>query len=204
MKCLLTVLLSFTLLQGFSQEKLNDSVPAKNLSDSVAARRNELNKNNLYFLTGWAAVNIVQGGISATNAKGSNKYFFQMNTYWNVVNLAVAGVGLYTIKKEMNKKLTAAENYKKQNNLEKFLLFNTGLDATYLTTGLYLNERGKRLNNETTEGYGSSLILQGGFLLVFDIIQYLEHRQNGKKLNSLIDKISLGSTPNGAGLVYNF
>jgi len=33
MKCLLTVLLSFTLLQGFSQEKLNDSVPAKNLSD---------------------------------------------------------------------------------------------------------------------------------------------------------------------------
>ncbi|WP_206203764.1 DUF6992 family protein, partial [Thermococcus sp. M36] len=127
-------------------------------------------------------------------------YFFQMNTYWNVVNLAVAGVGLYTIKKEMNKKLTVAENYKKQNNLEKFLLFNTGLDATYLTTGLYLNERGKRLNNETTEGYGSSLILQGGFLLVFDIIQYLEHRQNGKKLNSLIDKISLGSTPNGAGL----
>jgi len=100
MKWLTTLALSFILLQAFAQNNTTDSLPAKSVSDSVAARRNELNKNNLYFLTGWSAVNIVQGGIAATNAKGSNKYFFQMNTYWNVVNLAIAGVGLYAVKKK--------------------------------------------------------------------------------------------------------
>lgn len=172
------------------------------LSDSVAAKRNELNKNNMYFLAGWAGINILQGSISASNAKGSDKYFFNMNAYWNVVNLAVAGFGLYAVKKEMTKKLSLADNIKKQNQLEKILLLNVGLDAAYITTGLYLNERGNRLTNETTQGYGSSLILQGSFLLVFDVIQYLEHRQNGKRLNSLMDQFTITASGNGIGLAY--
>ncbi|MFX5884957.1 hypothetical protein ABTE50_19170, partial [Acinetobacter baumannii] len=77
-----------------------------------------------------AGANIVQGSITATNSTGSTKYFWKMNTYFNVANLVIAGYGLYTVKKEMAKKLTDADNYKKQNLTEKILLFNTGLDAT--------------------------------------------------------------------------
>jgi hypothetical protein len=169
-------------------------------ADSITVKRNQLIKTNMTVLAAWAGANIVQGTISATNATGSNKYFFKMNAYWNTVNLAIAGVSLYALKKEMTKKLSLQENMHKQNQLEKILLLNTGLDAAYVMSGLYLNERGKRLTNETTQGYGSSLILQGSFLLVFDVIQYLQHHKNGKPL----EKLCLGATTNGVGLSYNF
>lgn len=167
-------------------------------ADSVIIRRNQLNKNNAIILASWAGANIVQGSLAATNSKGSNKYFWNMNAYFNAVNLAVSGYGLYAVKKEMTRKLSDSENYRKQNTIEKILLLNTGLDAAYIMGGLYLNERGKRLANEKTEGYGSSLILQGGFLLVFDLIQYFEHRNNGKNLQ----KFNFQFTPTGVGIAY--
>lgn len=66
----------------------------QNFQDSIAVERIKLNKNNMLILGAWAGVNIIQGSISAGNAKGSGHYFHQMNAYWNRVNLAFAGLGL--------------------------------------------------------------------------------------------------------------
>jgi hypothetical protein len=64
--------------------------------------------------------------------------------------------------------------------LEKTLLFNAGLDVGYIMTGLYLTELSRRAGEqqERLEGYGWSLVLQGGFLLGFDLILYLVQRQS--------------------------
>jgi hypothetical protein len=170
--------------------------------DSISKRRNELNKTNMEILAGWAAVNIVQSSISASNAKDVDKAFFQMNTYWNIVNLGIAGFGLYSVKKAMNKKITLKENVLAQNKLEKLLLLNTGLDVGYVFAGLYMNERGQRLGNEQTQGFGKSITLQGSFLLVFDIVQYCLHRGNGRELQKWMDKVDIGIWPNGVGIAY--
>jgi hypothetical protein len=81
------------------------------------------------------------------------------------------------------------------------LILNSGLDLAYLTTGLYLRERGTNHLNDQTKGYGGSLMLQGGFLLVFDIIQYVQHRQNGNLLNKYLSNLQMATTANGVGLV---
>ena len=197
-------------IKSFSQTSSTDSAtvkidtlrPKQDLVslDSIAKRRNQLNKTNMTILAAWAGVNIIQSSISAGNATGTDKPFFKMNAYWNTVNLALAGFGLYSVKKAMTKKLSLAQNVHTQNQLEKILLFNAGLDIGYVFGGLYLNERGQRLTNQQTEGYGKSLVLQGSFLLIFDIVQYYLHHANGKQLDKWLDKLAVGATQNGIGV----
>lgn len=151
-------------------------------------------------LLAWSGANIVQGSISAGNLEGSSHYFHQMNVYFNIVNIAVAGFGLYEVRKQMSKKLSLYQNLRQQQKVESLLLLNSGLDLAYITTGLYLRERGTNHLNDQTKGYGGSLMLQGGFLLAFDLLQYIQHRQNGKLLYKYLGNLQLTTTPNGVGL----
>ncbi len=178
-----------------------DSLKPITIPDSVASRRTMLNKTNMTVLLAWSGANLVQGSISAGNLKGSPHYFHQMNAYFNIINLAIAGYGLYEVRKQLNKKLSLLQNLRQQQKIESLLLLNSGLDLSYITTGLYLRERGTNKLNEQTKGYGGSLILQGSFLLVFDLIQYIEHRQNGQLLNKYLGNLQFASTANGVGLV---
>ena len=178
-----------------------DSIQPISTPDSVAIRRNILNKTNMTILLAWSGANIVQGSISAGNLEGSAHYFHQMNAYFNVINLAIAGYGLYEVRKQMHKKLSLYQNLHDQQKVESLLLLNSGLDLAYITTGMYLRERGTNHLNDQTKGYGGSLMLQGGFLLAFDHIQYIQHRQNGKLLYKYLGNLQLATTPNGVGLV---
>ena len=175
----------------------------KNFQDSIAAERSKLQIHNMWILGAWAGANIIQGSISAGNTSGSDHYFHQMNAYWNTFNLAIAGLGLWAAKKQLAGEHTLARNLKEQHQTEKILLLNAGLDVAYIMTGLYLKEHGNRLNSDQPRGYGNSLLLQGGFLLVFDIIQYAENRRMGKELEKNTGW-QIVPTQNGLGLAYRF
>lgn len=174
------------------------------LSDSLAAERLNMHKTNLTILAAWAGVNIIQGSISANNAQGRDRYFFNMNSYWNLVNMGIATYGLIRMKKDLARKYSFTQNLLEQQKLEKILLLNSGLDLAYIATGLYLKERGARLNSEQSAGFGNSLILQGAFLLVFDLVQYGNHRRNGKILERQTARLQIGPAGNGIGLAYLF
>ncbi|MFZ6025727.1 MAG: DUF6992 family protein [Bacteroidota bacterium] len=175
-----------------------------NEQDSIAGERIKLVQNNMYVLGAWAGANIIQGTISASNTNGSEHFLHQMNVYWNTVNLAIAGAGLLGIRKQMKQHHSLGSNLRAQHKIEKILLLNTGLDLAYIATGFYLKERGTRLNNDRNKGYGNSLLLQGGFLLVFDLIQYGQHRRNTKWLEQQQGKLELGLGGNGLALHYRF
>lgn len=192
------ILIVFTLFSTISVSA------QQHFQDLIATERVNLQRNNSWVLAAWAGANIIQGSISASDAKGSDHYFHQMNAYWNTVNLAVAGMGLWAAKKQLAGTHTQERNWKEQQKLEKLLLLNTGLDAAYIMTGLYLKERGNRLQSDQPTGYGNSLVLQGAFLLVFDIVQYAENRRNGKLLEKNASNWYLEPTHNGLGLAYRF
>ena len=59
-------------------------------------------------------------------------------------------------------------------------------------------------NPEKFKGYGNSIILQGGFLLIYDAIIYAIHKNHGKQLKGLTDKVELNAGPGSVSLVYNF
>ena len=164
--------------------------------DAFNTERLDLTKKGMVVLGSWAVANIALSPVFVNNSSGSEKYFHQMNGYWNVVNLLVAGLGYYSATKTNPDGLTAGESLKEQQKLEKTLLFNAGLDIAYVVGGLYLRERSENTNDnpDRLEGFGQSLILQGAFLFVFDIVFYLAQRCHGLKLFGLVDNLALSPT----------
>ncbi len=163
--------------------------------------RQKISKTGLKMLSAYSALNIIYGSIASSNTTGSNRYFHKMNAIWNGVTLGIVGISTIFSKKE--KVLSYGESLKKQNEIEKLFLFNAGLDLAYIAGGAYLKERSKTStkNSSRLRGYGESVMLQGGVLLLFDGIMYSIHNNHGKKLNKVVEKLTLTTTDAGIGLV---
>ena len=163
--------------------------------------RERINRTGIKVLAGYSAANITYGSIAAGQANGSNKYFHEMNAIWNGITLGITGIGFFTAKKEGI--LSFNESLKKQHNIEKLFLFNAGLDIAYIAGGAYLKERSKTTtkNPLRLKGYGESVMLQGGVLLLFDGVMYAIHNRHGKSLQKMGEKIQLTTTGNGIRLV---
>lgn len=156
----------------------------------------------------WAAGNIVYGSIAAPNNIGNEKYLHRMNAYWNTINLGIAGASYFLARKNTYQPIALEKNTKEQKAIEKVLLINTGLDVGYMLTGFYLQNRSKQQNllenKYQMKGYGQSLVLQGGFLLAFDVFQYLQHRSNGKGLKQLSSKTTINVSGQSIAFTYHF
>jgi hypothetical protein len=158
--------------------------------------KDKIGKRSMYALGGWALGNFVVSGAATSSATGSDLYFHQMNLYWNTINVGLAAVGLIGASKG-NYDKTAFLTLKGQTSTEKIYLLNAGLDLAYITGGLYMAEIGKNGNSqkEMFQGYGYSIALQGGFLLVLDTVMYLVHTgHRKKKLDPLFENLELSMT----------
>ncbi len=165
--------------------------------------RLDLNRKGMVVLGSWAGANLITNGILLSNSSGSDKYFYQMNVYWNVVNGALAGLGVLGAKKTQGN-LSAFQSLEEQSSTEKTFLVNTGLDVAYVMTGVYLLEKSKNSmdSQDKLKGYGQSVILQGGFLLLFDGIMYGVHRSHLKKGKVIFENLTF--TGNSVGFAYRF
>ncbi len=163
-------------------------------------RRYELQHTGMTALTTWAVANISTGSIGYfTSQEAESRYFHEMNVFWNTVNLGLGIAGLATTKRpHIGQSLEAS--LKEQKRIEGIFLINAGLDLLYMGGGLAMHLSADNSNNpERFRGYGSSLLLQGGFLFVFDGVKYLLHRKNRK--NYLKNQRShLSLHPQGLGL----
>lgn len=155
-------------------------------------------------LGSWATVNFIGSGIGwATAPNQEMKSFHQMNVLWNTVNMALAVPGYIKAKRE-NPGISLFETLSAQQKTEKIFLINSGLDIGYISGGFLLRSAAKTNieKQDQFNGFGNSLILQGGFLLVFDLTAYFIHNTHRKKaLNPLIENIELSD--NGIGLKWN-
>ncbi|SFB45896.1 DUF6992 family protein [Algoriphagus aquimarinus] len=151
------------------------------------------NEKGMLILGGWAVGNMIWGGIAAGQTSGQTKAFHQMNLYWNSVNLVIAGFGYWQATKE-NPGADFWSTMEAQQNMEKILLFNAALDVAYIAGGMYLKERGLRINKDKFVGFGKSIILQGAFLLTFDAVMYTFHHTHAKELPQIVNQISFGPT----------
>lgn len=167
-------------------------------------QRNEINITGMKVLGGWALANMAIGSVVYFKTSGKNKYFHQMNVFWNVANLGLATAGYFGAKADLNQQLNLARSINDQHKIEKILLLNAGLDVGYMATGLFLNERGKNRSSDRLKGYGNSLLLQGAFLLIFDSGMYAIHNHNGNGLNKALEKVSVNFDGEQLGLRYRF
>ncbi len=158
-------------------------------------------RNAMFLLAGWSIANLSLGSYGWINYSGSQKYSSQMNTLWNVVNLGIASYSILSNTPGVYENMTHTEMLKEHMNMEKLLLINAGLDVLYIGGGLFMNYRSARSekNKDLLKGYGQSVILQGGFLLAFDMIFYIILRQQRMDFFNHIQV-----HPNGISLNFTF
>jgi hypothetical protein len=180
----------------------------KNFNDSIAQSRNGLTKKAMLVLGSWSVANIGTGLILAGQTNGETKYAWNMNVYWNIFNLGIAGLGYAGLRKTLFNKNSLATNEKAQQAIEKLYVFNCGLDLFYLAGGFYLIEKGETQSaldkKDQFMGYGKSIIVQGSFLLGMDAIMYLLHHKNGIYLNKQLENFEINAGAAGLGLAYRF
>ena len=157
-------------------------------------QRLKINRTAMTVLGGWAIGNLASGALLTGQKTGKAKYFHQMNLGWGAINLGIAGFAYYNAVKTDPASFDLLGSLKEQEKITRILLFNAGLDVGYIMGGAYLRERAKTTtkNPERLAGFGESIMLQGAFLLVFDLAVFWVHHQHGKDLHPLIGGLSFG------------
>jgi len=168
--------------------------------------RLKTNTVGMSVLGGWALTNIGVGLVMQSQTTGSTRAFWQMNAGWNAVNLALAGFGLWGALGSDPAAFSLAETAREGRSVETLLWVNAGLDVGYMMTGVWLMERGRRetlsggdpAKADRFTGFGQSLLLQGGFLLVFDTVMALLHRGHNNRLFDLLEYVQIN--PGGVSI----
>jgi hypothetical protein len=194
MKKALTIILILFSAHAFAQ----DSLKIYNKS------RIRITSTGMEVLGGWGILNLGTGAIGWSNSTNlETRYFFEMNTIWGAADFGVALLGYGGLQKQRKKNLTAAEILEEQKKIEKIFFINGVLDVAYIGTGLYLKLAGDSRNSPIMKGYGESILMQGGFLLIFDSIMYRAEKNNGTKLRSFLEKHPITFDGKRVGMVFN-
>lgn len=161
---------------GFAQQTVGASIDELTLEQNQ--RRLRINQDGMSILLGWAAVNMGVGTAGYFMADDPTwKAFHQMNAGWNIVNAAIGTFGLASALGDNPAGYGLVETYRQSQQIQTILAVNLGLNVAYMVGGGFLWERGLRKGSERAIGFGQSLILQGGFLFVFDgVLLYLQNR----------------------------
>ncbi|WP_051295782.1 DUF6992 family protein [Eisenibacter elegans] len=172
-------------------------------------RRRELQRSGSAVLGSWALLNIGSGLAMASQTNGSTQHFYEMNAYWNIVNLALAVPGFIAARPGRQPQYrNPRESLLEQRKIERIFLINAGLDLGYVAGGYYLSRlssRDKPAQEARFVGFGQSIMAQGAFLLGYDLWMYLRHRRNRlQHHDSLEQRLSLYPQPYGMGLIYRF
>lgn len=134
---------------------------------------NKATNRSMAVLGGWAIGNMVTSGILLPFKGGSERHFHEMNIGWNLVNFGIAASGWLD-----SRRLRPdgdQDIIRRHERMRQILIFNAGLDLGYMAAGGWMMERSRRQGSEDhrLKGFGKSLILQGGFLFLFDLGTFL-------------------------------
>jgi hypothetical protein len=144
----------------------------------------------LAVLAAWALLNLVVSGYLLARADRRHEpyYFHGMNVGWGLVNAGLAGWGVLHLHFRVPAGVQLVDLFGEQRFNENLFLLNTGLDVAYVVTGFYLRARSLSAPErpERLRGFGRSLWVQGGFLLVFDAVMWELFHQQGNVLMGLL------------------
>ena len=148
---------------------------------------NTHSRNGMIALGSWGVGNIIAGTAGAlTTERGSMMFSFHlMNASWNVVNLGIALPAYFGARKRLKEQYDIPGTFRLQRQQETLYAINMAADVLYVGSGVFLQEFGNRYSNDNVrdsfKGMGYSLILQGGFLLLFDAVMLGVHKSHWKK-----------------------
>lgn len=158
-----------------------------------------MNNIGMGVLGGWALANISLGAYGWSQTTGQESYFHQMNLFWNAINLSIAGFSIYGNLSSDYTLLSGNELLDMQSKTQRIFLINGALDVGYVATGFFLKYLAPRYpkNELRLQGYGNSVILQGSFLFVFDLVMVGLHRSHRA---GFLDQLAFAPMENAWGM----
>lgn len=197
------LLLAQSPLEGLSQP----------LAKNFAEKRLGAQRSAMWALGAWAGVSILSGiGLSAQSDNVTLRYLGFQNIGWGAVNAAIAGFALFGLGAQvaaldaMNAGGDALlKELSEEHTFSKILLVNAGLDVGYMLAGGALMWAARNGLARSDEFFGSGLgvVIQGAFLLIFDIWQAIASGHRATDLeNALRPMLSIApaSIPFGTGV----
>ena len=139
----------------------------------------------LAVLAAWVLLNLLGSGyrLARADRRYAPFYFHGMNVAWAFVNAGLALWGIWHLQLSVPAGLRLADLVQAQLFNENVFLLNAGLDAAYIMTGYYLRAQAQVPGQPLPArllGFGHSLWVQGGFLLVFDVVMWSLLHSQGK------------------------
>ena len=126
-------------------------------------------------LGSFAVANIAAGTTGYFTADDPTwKAFHGTNAAWNTVNLGLAAAGAVSVARRPDESLS--QRQERGRRLHRVLAINAGLDVGYMAAGGTLWALGASDHRPELVGMGSALVLQGAFLLAFDLTWRARHR----------------------------
>lgn len=128
----------------------------------------------LAVLAAWVIANLAGSGyaVAHTDRRTEAHHFHFMNVAWALVNAGIAAWGIVMLRRLPPPGWSLAAEAGAHRHDETLFLINTGLDVLYIAVGLWLRRRAadpEAGNSVRLAGFGRSVLLQGGFLFVFDL-----------------------------------
>ena len=139
----------------------------------VAGNFAEISTGFMAVLLGWGVANVGIGLFRCREKELVRRYFWQMNFAWGAVDALLAGVTLAMIAGDYSRFMVDRALQTRQMNI---VGWNGLLDVLYVLVGLMLIKYRAANRSERRLGYGRSIVVQGGFLLVFDALLFLAMR----------------------------
>lgn len=144
-------------------------------------------RNGMIALGSWGVGNMIVGTAGMlTTDRGSMMFNFHlMNTAWSVVNVGIAIPAYLGARKRLKKEYDIPGSFKFQRQQETVYGINMAADVLYIGSGVFMQEFANRFDNQRVQnsfkGMGYSLIMQGGFLLLFDAVMFGVHKSHWNK-----------------------
>lgn len=155
---------------------------------AINQARELMTEHGMAVLGAWALLNLVVSGyhVARTDNRTEAHHFHLMNVGWNMVNALLAVWGILRAHPNQVAGLTLNESLSAQAWFENILLLNAALDVGYVLLGSWLRRRAATAERPARLlGYGKSIWLQGGFLLLFDLSFYFTYHQFAARLLTL-------------------
>ncbi len=147
---LLTIVLVVISLPAFTNDTTNFYI-----------RTLDINRSGMYLLGGWALANIATGTWGSLLSSGEQKYFHQMNAFWNIINAGIATYALFEIAGTDITGLSGSVMLQKHIRTENIFLINAGLDLLYMAGGFWMVKAAanNQKRPERLKGFGQSVML---------------------------------------------
>lgn len=155
-------------------------------------------RNGSIALGSWSVINMATSAALVKNSEGNTLHFHQMNGYWNIVNGSLAA---YSLISPYISKPNAMSQEEMAHRYRRIFLINAGLDVVYITSGGFLHYFSGTKHAARNEGFGSSFLLQGSFLLAYDL--WMAHRLKNWTTKEQ-SRLQIVPTTYGLALTYRF